>query len=134
MVTFLAVLLMAFTFRNCLGLLESAIMLRTSMYKKKCLTAKLLQQGYQYHNKLLVFSFTGSFINLIDILVTSNDLKRSVKLDMTRLVPVKIKVTNGQKLVQSQLNFNSRLFSIYAYHTGLFTHNILVTCAYIRVS
>ena len=31
MVTFLAVLLMAYTFRNLLGLLESAIMLRTSM-------------------------------------------------------------------------------------------------------
>ena len=31
MVTFLAVLLMMYTFRNLLGLLESAIMLRTSM-------------------------------------------------------------------------------------------------------
>ena len=33
MVTFLAVLLMAYTFRNFLGLLESAIMLRTSMHE-----------------------------------------------------------------------------------------------------
>ena len=31
MVTFLAVLLMSYTFRNLLGLLESIIMLRTSM-------------------------------------------------------------------------------------------------------
>ena len=30
---FLVVLLMAYTFRNLLGLLESAIMLRTSMHK-----------------------------------------------------------------------------------------------------
>ena len=33
MVTFLAVLLMAYTFHNLLGLLESAIMLRTSMHE-----------------------------------------------------------------------------------------------------
>ena len=33
MVTFLAVLLMAYTFHNLLGLLESAIMLRTLMHE-----------------------------------------------------------------------------------------------------
>ena len=33
MVMFLVVLLMAYTFRNLLGLLESAIMLRTSMHE-----------------------------------------------------------------------------------------------------
>ena len=55
MVTFLAVLLMEYTFRNLLGLLESAIMLGTSM-RNKCLTAKLLQQGYRYHNFRKTFS------------------------------------------------------------------------------
>ena len=44
--TFLVVLLMVYTFRNLLGLLESAIMLQTSTLE---ITAKLLQQGYRYH-------------------------------------------------------------------------------------
>ena len=54
MVTFLAVLLMAYTFRSLLGLLESAIMFRTSMHE--CLTATLLQQGYRYHTLRKTFS------------------------------------------------------------------------------
>ena len=55
MVTFLSVLLMVYTFRNLLGLLESAIMLRTSMCGKM-LTAKLLQHGYRYHKLRKTFS------------------------------------------------------------------------------
>ena len=55
MVTFLVVLLMANTFRNLLGLLESAIMLRTSTWKN-CLTAKLFQQGYRCHKLRKSFS------------------------------------------------------------------------------
>ena len=50
---FLAVLLMVYTFRNLLGLLESAIMLRT---RNKFLTAKLLHQGYRYHKLRKTFS------------------------------------------------------------------------------
>ena len=42
MVKFLAVLLMVYTFSNLLGLLQSALMLRTSTLEIKCLTAKLL--------------------------------------------------------------------------------------------
>ena len=56
MVTFLAVLLMVYTFRNLLCLLESAIMLQTSNARNKCLTAKLLQQGYRYHKLRKTFS------------------------------------------------------------------------------
>ena len=38
-------------------MLESAIMLRTSTLEiNKCLTAKLLQQGYQYHKLRKTFS------------------------------------------------------------------------------
>ena len=37
-------------------LLESAILLRTSTREKKCLTAKLLQQGYRYHKLRKTFS------------------------------------------------------------------------------
>ena len=44
-----------YTFRNILGLLESAIMLRTST-RNKCLTAKLFQQGYRYHKLRKTFS------------------------------------------------------------------------------
>ena len=55
MVTFLVVLLMVYTFRNLLGLLQSAIMLQTSIINK-CLTAKLLQQGYRYHKLRKTFS------------------------------------------------------------------------------
>ena len=51
MVTFLVVLLMVYTFRNLLGLLESATMLQTST-----LEAKLLQQGYRYHKLRKTFS------------------------------------------------------------------------------
>ena len=86
MVTFLVVLLMVYTFCNLLGLLESAIMLQTSTLeikvcisqyvyisqlirfarvcnhvtdfnaRNKCLTAKLLQQGYRYHKLRKTFS------------------------------------------------------------------------------
>ena len=42
---------MVYTFRNLLGLLESAINARN-----KCLTAKLLQQGYRYHKLRKTFS------------------------------------------------------------------------------
>ena len=71
MVTFLVVLLMVYTFRNLLGLLESAITLQTSTLeinarvcdhvtdfnaRNKCLTAKLLQQGYRYHKLRKTFS------------------------------------------------------------------------------
>ena len=60
MVTFLAMLLMLYTFRNLLGLLESAIKLSFSanvydvyvadlIARNECLTTKLLQQGYRYH-------------------------------------------------------------------------------------
>ena len=49
--TFLAMLLMAYTFRNLLDLLESVIMSRN-----KCLTAKLLQLGYRYHKLQKTFS------------------------------------------------------------------------------
>ena len=55
MVTFLVVLLMVYTFRNLLGLLESAIMLQTSTLEIN-LTAKLLQQGYRYHKLRKTFS------------------------------------------------------------------------------
>ena len=51
MVTFLAVLLMVYTFRNLLGLLESALNSRN-----KCFTAKHLQQGYRYHKLRKTFS------------------------------------------------------------------------------
>ena len=47
---------MVYTFRNLLGLLESAIMLQTSTLEIKCLTAKLLQQGYRYHKLRKTFS------------------------------------------------------------------------------
>ena len=43
---FLVVLLMVYTFRNLLGLLESAIMLQTSTLQ---INVSLLQQGYRYH-------------------------------------------------------------------------------------
>ena len=58
MVTFLAVLLMAYTFRNLLGLLESAIMLRTSMHEINVSSAKakLLQPCYWYHKLRKTFS------------------------------------------------------------------------------
>ena len=57
MVTFLDVLLMVYTFRNLLGLLESAIMLQTSTLEiNLSLTAKLLQQGYRYHKLRKTFS------------------------------------------------------------------------------
>ena len=46
---------MVYTFRNLLGLLESAIMLRTSM-RKKMFNDKLLQQGYRYHKLRKIFS------------------------------------------------------------------------------
>ena len=42
---------MVYTFRNLLGLLESAIMLQTST-----LEIKLLQQGYRYHKLRKSFS------------------------------------------------------------------------------
>ena len=54
--TFLALLLIVYTFRSLLGLLESAIVLRILMRKNKCLTAKLLQQGYRYHKLRKTFS------------------------------------------------------------------------------
>ena len=53
MVTFLVVLLMVYTFRNLLGLLESAIMLQTSTLE---INVKLLQQGYRYHKLRKTFS------------------------------------------------------------------------------
>ena len=56
MVTFLVVHLMVCTFRNLLGLLESAIMLRTSTSEIKYLTAKFLQQSYWYHKLRKTFS------------------------------------------------------------------------------
>ena len=57
MVTFLAVLLMVYTFPNLLGVLESAIMLQSSTREKKIsLTAKLLLQGYRYHKLRKTFS------------------------------------------------------------------------------
>ena len=56
MVSILAVLLMVYTFRNLLGLLESAIMLRISTREITVLTAKLLQQGYRYHKLRKTFS------------------------------------------------------------------------------
>ena len=51
-------LLMVYTFRNLLGLLESAIMSRSCDFnaRNKCLTAKLLQQGNQYHKLRKTFS------------------------------------------------------------------------------
>ena len=55
MVTFLAVLLMAYTFHNLLGLLESAIMLRTSMHEINVKQPNL-QQGYKYHKLRKTFS------------------------------------------------------------------------------
>ena len=55
MVTFLVVLLIVLTFRNVLGLLESAIMLRTKT-RTKFLIAELLQQGYRYHKLRKTFS------------------------------------------------------------------------------
>ena len=51
MVTFLVVLLMVFTIRYLLGLLESAIMLQTST-----LEINVLQQGYRYHKLRKTFS------------------------------------------------------------------------------
>ena len=56
MVTFLAVLLMVYTFRNLLGLLESAIMILDFNARNKCVSAKLLQQDYRYHNHRKTFS------------------------------------------------------------------------------
>ena len=53
MVTFLVVLLMVYTFRNSLGLLESVTDFNA---RNKCLTAKLLQQGYRYHKLRKTFS------------------------------------------------------------------------------
>ena len=50
MMTFLVVLLMVYTFLNLLGLLESAIMLRTSTLEINVKTVQLLQQGYRFHN------------------------------------------------------------------------------------
>ena len=50
---------MVYTFLSLLGLLESAIMLRTSLFnaRNKCpITAKLLQQGYRYHKLRKAFS------------------------------------------------------------------------------
>ena len=56
MVTFLAVLRMVYTFRNLLGLLESAIMLFTSTLEINNLTAKLLQRDCWYHILRKTFS------------------------------------------------------------------------------
>ena len=56
MLTFFTVLLIVYTFHNLLGLLESAIMMRTSTHElDKCLTAKLLQQGHKLPNTFSKF-------------------------------------------------------------------------------
>ena len=55
MVTFLAVLLMAYTFRNLLGLLVCNHV-EDFNGRNKCLTAKRLQQGYRYHKLRKTFS------------------------------------------------------------------------------
>ena len=55
MVTFLAVLLMVYTFRNLLGLLVCNHVTDFNA-RNKCLKAKLLQQGYRYHKLRKPFS------------------------------------------------------------------------------
>ena len=55
MVTFLVVLLMVYTFRNLLGLLVCNHVTDFNA-RNKCLTAKLLQQGYRYHKLRETFS------------------------------------------------------------------------------
>ena len=56
MVTFLAVLRMVYTFRSLLGLLEFCNHVADFNARNKCLTAKLLQQGYRYHKLRKTFS------------------------------------------------------------------------------
>ena len=46
-----------YTFRNLLGLLESAII------RNKCLTARLLQQGYRYHKLRQTLNFNADTMN-----------------------------------------------------------------------
>ena len=48
-------LLVVYTFRNLLGLLESAICYDFNA-RNKCLTSKHLQQGYRYHKLRKTFS------------------------------------------------------------------------------
>ena len=55
MVTFLVVLLMVYTFRNLLGLLVCNHVTDFNA-RNKCLTTKLLQQGYRYHKLRKTFS------------------------------------------------------------------------------
>ena len=50
-VTFPAVVLMVYTFRNLLGFVADF------NARNKCLTAKLLQQGYRYHKLRKTFFF-----------------------------------------------------------------------------
>ena len=59
MVTFLAVLPMAFTFRNLIGLLESAIMLRTSMRQIN------VEQPNFFSRAIGIISFEKTFLNFI---------------------------------------------------------------------
>ena len=59
MVTFLAVLLMAFTFRNLIGLLESAIMLRTSMRQIN------VEQPNFFSGAIGIINFEKPFLNFM---------------------------------------------------------------------
>ena len=59
MVTFLAVLLMAYTFHNLLGLLESAIMLRTSMHEIN------VEQLNFFSRAIGIINFEHPFLNFI---------------------------------------------------------------------
>ena len=59
MVTFLAVLLMAYTFHNLLGLLESAIMLRTSMHEINALEPNFFSRA------IGIINFEKPFLNFI---------------------------------------------------------------------
>ena len=47
---------MVYTFRNLLGLLESCNHVTDFNARNKCLTAKLLQQGFRYHKLRKSFS------------------------------------------------------------------------------
>ena len=59
MVTFLVVLLMLYTFRNLLGLLESAIMLQTS-------TLEINVKRQNFSNRAIgIINFENFFLNFI---------------------------------------------------------------------
>ena len=59
MVKFLAVLLMVYTFSNLLGLLQSALMLRTSTREIKCLKPNFSSRA------IGIINFEKRFLNLI---------------------------------------------------------------------